>query len=178
MAISIPCMCLLETRLAVCSPQVPGESRQQDLLKYLGESCGNCNWPVIVNICWIFDLHFSRDLITTCIRVLGSLPVSIQPERDIYIMGSSRSDANLQTSDGIPSLPTALLFCSLLTICLRSCTLITQDVQSRTASARLMCVIVRICIVPSTAQPRARLGFMHWSKWQTNNSQKFIKFIF
>ena len=47
-------MCSLETKQAVCSPQVPGESRQQDLLKYLGESCGNCNWPVIVNICWIF----------------------------------------------------------------------------------------------------------------------------
>ena len=47
-------MCLLETKLAVCSPQVCGELRQQDLLKYLGESCGNCNWPVIVNICWIF----------------------------------------------------------------------------------------------------------------------------
>ena len=47
-------ICLLETKLAVCTPQVPGESCQQDLLKYLGESCGNCNWPVIVNICWSF----------------------------------------------------------------------------------------------------------------------------
>ena len=41
-------MCLLKTKLVVCSKQVDGESRQ---LKYLGESCGNCNWPVIVNIC-------------------------------------------------------------------------------------------------------------------------------
>ena len=28
----------IETKLAVSSAQVPGESRQQDLLKYLGES--------------------------------------------------------------------------------------------------------------------------------------------
>ena len=46
-------MCLLETKLAVCSPDVPGESRQKDLLKYLGESFGNCSWSVIVNICRI-----------------------------------------------------------------------------------------------------------------------------
>ena len=67
-------MCLLETKLAVSSPQVSGESRQQDLLKYHGECCGNCNWPVIV---------ISVGSLTPCIRVLGSLPVSIQPERNI-----------------------------------------------------------------------------------------------
>ena len=51
-------MCLLETKLADCSPQVPGESKQQDLLNYLGESGGNCNWPVIINVCRIFQFAF------------------------------------------------------------------------------------------------------------------------
>ena len=56
-------------------------------------------------------------MITTCIRSLGSLPVNIEPERNIeeeeeakklqgydrsFIMASSRSDSNLQTLDGIP----------------------------------------------------------------------------
>ena len=59
-------MCSLETKLAVYSLQVPGESRQQDLLKYLGESCGNCNWPAIGS----FDLHFRSGMITTCIRAV------------------------------------------------------------------------------------------------------------
>ena len=74
-------MSWLETKLAVCSPQVlrkyvqsavpsrsprstcspqvlhryfAGTSQQQDLLKYIAESCVNCNWCVIVNICGIF----------------------------------------------------------------------------------------------------------------------------
>ena len=64
-------------------------------------------------------------MITTCIRVLGSLPVNMKHERNIDIMVSSRSDANLLTSDWIPSLTTTLLFWSPLTICLSSCTLIT-----------------------------------------------------
>ena len=56
-------------------------------------------------------------MITTCIRVLGSLPVSIQPERNIDIMVTSHSDAkNLSTSDGIPSLLKSFLFFSTLTI--------------------------------------------------------------
>ena len=58
-------------------------------------------------------------MITTC-----SLPVRIQPERNIDIKVSCPSDANLLTSDGIPSLPTALLFFSPLSICRNSCTLI------------------------------------------------------
>ena len=29
-----------------------------DLLKYLAESCGNCNWLVTVNICWIYGFVF------------------------------------------------------------------------------------------------------------------------
>ena len=121
-------MCVLETKLAVCSPQVPGESRQQDLFKYHGESCGNCNWPVIVIICWICRFAFSSRMITTCIRVFGSLPVCIEPERNIDIMVSSHSDANSSTSDGIPSLSTAFLFLSLLTISHSSCTLITSNI--------------------------------------------------
>ena len=67
-------MAISETKLAVCSPQVPGESRQKDLLKYLGESFGNCNWPVIVTSAGSFDFHFNSGMITTCIRVLGNLP--------------------------------------------------------------------------------------------------------
>ena len=41
------------------------------------------------------DLHFSNGMITPCIRVHGNIPVSIQPEINIYIMVSSRSDENL-----------------------------------------------------------------------------------
>ena len=55
-------------------------------------------------------LPLSSGMTTTCTRVLGSLAVSIQPERNIDIIVSSRSDANLKTSYGIPSLPTAFLF--------------------------------------------------------------------
>ena len=33
-----------------------------------------------------FDLHFSSGIITKCIRVLGSLPVGIQPRNNIDIM--------------------------------------------------------------------------------------------
>ena len=49
MAISVPCACLKATWLSTV-PGIHGESRQQDLLKYLGKSCGNCNSPVIVDI--------------------------------------------------------------------------------------------------------------------------------
>ena len=72
------------------------------------------------------DLHFGSGMITTCIRVLGSLLERIHPERNIDIMVSRRSDANLQTSDGIPALPTAFLLFSPLTIYSSSCTLITS----------------------------------------------------
>ena len=34
-------MCLLETKLDVCNSQVPGEQRQQGLLKYLTKSWGS-----------------------------------------------------------------------------------------------------------------------------------------
>ena len=97
-------MCLLETKLAICSPQVPGESRQYELLKYLGESCGIAIGLSLLTSAGSLDLHFSSGMITTCIGVLGSLPESIHPERNIDIMVSRRSDANLHTSDGIPSL--------------------------------------------------------------------------
>ena len=65
-------MCSLETKLAVCSLQVNGESRQQDLLKYLGESCGNCNYPVIVNICMCPQAMF-------CIQQGSPVWVALKP---------------------------------------------------------------------------------------------------
>ena len=82
-------MCLLETKLAVSRPQVPGESRQQNLLKYLGESCGNCNWPVIVDICWIFLFAFEYWYDRYVHKGIRYLTSKIQQERNIDIIDSS-----------------------------------------------------------------------------------------
>ena len=116
-AISVPCACLKPNwlsanhrypwRVATARPaQVPWRELWQLQLQLVLTSSGP------------FDLHFSCGMITSCIRVLCYLPVRMQPEWNIDIMVSSQSDENFLTSDLIPSLPTAFIFFSPLTICL------------------------------------------------------------
>ena len=45
-------MFLLETKLAVCSPQVPGESHSKTCSSTWRE-LWQLHWPIIINICWI-----------------------------------------------------------------------------------------------------------------------------
>ena len=94
MDISVPCACVKPNWLSAVHSY---------LASHNSKTCLITSWRTVAIAIGLqfltsagsFDLHFSIGIITTCIRVLGSLKVSIQPERNIFIMVSSRSDAHL-----------------------------------------------------------------------------------
>ena len=84
MAISVPCACLKPNWLSAVHRYLASRD-SKTCSSTLERAVAVAIGLQLLTSAGSLDLHFSNGMITTCIRVLGSLPESIHPERNIDI---------------------------------------------------------------------------------------------